>query len=93
MWDVTPTDMLAKPGEVTPTNLDWPALKELIAKYVTFQLDLCFLEDYWFVAFHHRLKFLLSTRDFLLESNQIFNKRILQPFKWLGNNLTNVYVY
>eukprot|EP00112_Aurelia_sp_Birch-Aquarium-sp1_P004134 Seg147.5 transcript_id=Seg147.5/GoldUCD/mRNA.D3Y31 product="Ribonucleoside-diphosphate reductase large subunit" pseudo=true protein_id=Seg147.5/GoldUCD/D3Y31 len=32
MWDVTPTDMLAKPGEVTPTNLDWPALKELIAK-------------------------------------------------------------
>lgn len=32
MWDVTPTDLLAKPGEETPTKLDWPALKSRIAK-------------------------------------------------------------
>eukprot|EP00794_Sanderia_malayensis_P007579 gene7579-8418_t len=32
MWNVTPTDLLAKPGEVTETQLDWPALKQLIAK-------------------------------------------------------------
>lgn len=32
MWNVTPTDLLAQPGEVTPTQLDWPAVKELIAQ-------------------------------------------------------------
>jgi len=33
MWNVTPTDLLAKPGEVTPTKLDWPALKSRISRF------------------------------------------------------------
>eukprot|EP00795_Rhopilema_esculentum_P000810 gene810-10547_t len=33
LWNITPTDLLAKPGEETLTKLDWPGLKKRIAQH------------------------------------------------------------
>ena len=82
--------MLAKPGEVTPTNLDWPALKELIARYVTLIDNMSQEIGSWQCAVHQL--FALYVEFFLERVRfQIFNKRIPRTLDLFAKNKKNMF--